>query len=1034
MKKLVSYFVERHLVTNVLFFGLILLGILTWFKIGKEELPEFASNWVRVSTVYPGAPAEDVELFVTKPMEDELKGVLGIEEIITTSSVGSSSIRITIDDDYPDKDEVLQEIKDAIYRTQLPSEVRDLPRIRQFKSAEKAILDIGIYHKDYAFLDTKGRAEVQKYILSFENQLLTMPEVASIEKSHYRKPELQIKVDPKKILKKEIGLAAIREQIQTNNVRAPIGSLKDKGESKVTAVNELEDVPSLKSLILRGNYSGAQINLDEVGTIEDGHEDVNSIFKINGHEGVFINVKKNVATDILTAQKAVMRFIENFKKSNKNAPIGIVLMDDESYAVTNRLDIVSTNGLLGFVLIIVVLLVFLNLKTGFWVAMGIPFSIAFTLVIASIVGYTVNNMTLAGIIIVLGIVVDDAIIIAENISRKKEEGLPLKEAAIEGTLEVIKPITASILTTCVAFIPLIFFEGFFGKLVSYIPLIVILMLLGSLVESIFILPGHLSSPTPLLDRYSKEENADSWYHRYERMYAKFLVKVFQHRVIVFSIFSVLLGGAFYLYNTKMKFVMFPREESQEIFLKVKAKKEFTRFETAKAIQPLEEMFVNETENVVAVRSSIGLSRRGGEVRENEASILVELFPADDRKQSLNDLLNRWEKESKNIQGLEDVRFLRGRWGNDSGSALELRILENDDKKRADIAKKLEDILKGYEDVTDVEVEVPLLKNEYVFQIRQDRLVKYDVAPSQLTATLRSFVEGSILYSINKGDEEVDVRLTVRDDVKDNLEALLDLRVPNRQGSLTFLRNMVEIVEVQKPVNITRANYKRVTTLFANPKAGSKVTPLQVARRLEENVFPKIYNEFPTAALSWAGEVKDSRESQGEFRDSVIIVVLLIYLILVIMFDSLTKPLIVLSVVPFGVAGIIFILVAHGMSVYGFFAAIGALGMIGVVINDAIVMIDKIENVLASEGERSHDLIARVAATRLRPVVVTTVTTVVGVLPTAYGIGGYDSLLAEMMLTMGWGLLLGTVITLVLIPTIYSFTVKTIRFEFRDASN
>lgn len=1024
MKNIVSYFVERHILTNVLFFGLILMAVFTWFRIGKEELPEFASNWVRVSTIYPGAPAEDVELFVTKPMEDELKGVVGIEEIVATSSVGSSSLSITIDDDYPNKDEVLQEIKDAIFRTDLPSEVRDLPLIRQFKSAEKAILDIGVYHKSHEFLDVSSRAEVQRYILSFENQLLALPEIASIEKSHYRKPELQIKIDPDKILKNQITLAAIKDQIQSNNVRAPIGSLKDKGESKVTAVNELEDVDSLKKLVLRGNYSGAQLNLGQVGTIEEGYVETTSIFKVNGHEGVFINVKKNVSTDILTAQKAVMRFIENFKKANENAPIGIVLMDDESYAVTNRLDIVTSNGLLGFILIILVLLLFLNLKTGFWVAMGIPFSIAFTLIVAQIVGYTVNNMTLAGIIIVLGIVVDDAIIIAENISRHRESGKNIREAAIDGTVEVIKPITASIITTCVAFIPLIFFEGFFGKLVSYIPLIVILMLLGSLIESLFILPGHLASRTPILDRFSKEETADSWYHRYEKLYADFLLKVFRFRFPILAVFIAFLLGGLFLYKSKMKFVMFPREESQEIFLKVKANKEFTRRETALAIGPLEKMFYEDTANVVASRSSIGLSRRGGEVKENEASILVELVPADDRETSLNKLIEDWEKKSKDLPGLVDVRFLRGRWGNSSGTALELQILENNDKKRAAIAKSLEESLKAMEDVTDVEVEVPLLKNEYVFQIKQDRLVKYDVAPSQLTTSLRAFVEGSILYSINKGDEEVDVRLTVYDNAKENLDSLMELRVPNRAGNMTYLKNMVELKEIQKPINITRTNFKRVTTVFANPKPGSLTTPLQVAERLEKDFFPKIYNEYPTAVLAWSGEVEDSRESQGEFRDSILMVIVLIYMILVIMFDSMVKPFIVLSVIPFGLAGIVYVLMAHGMSVYGFFAAIGALGMIGVVINDAIVMIDKIDNTLKQGGKVSREIIAKVAATRLRPVVVTTVTTVVGVLPTAYGIGGYDSLLAEMMLTMGWGLAIGTFITLILIPCIYSFSVNT----------
>ncbi|MCR9206235.1 MAG: efflux RND transporter permease subunit, partial [Halobacteriovoraceae bacterium] len=529
--------------------------------------------------------------------------------------------------------------------------------------------------------------------------------------------------------------------------------------------------------------------------------------------------------------------------------------------------------------------------------------------------------------------------------------------------------------------------------------------------------------TPFIDRFSKKNNKDSWYHKYEKIYEGFLINVFKYRTLIIGVFVLFLVGAGFLYNSKMRFVMFPREESKEVFVKVTAEKDFSRRETASAILSLEKMFSEDTKNVVAARSSIGLSRRGGEVKENEASILVELIPADDRPTKLSKLLEEWEERAKDLPGIEKTKFLRGRWGHSSGSAIELRVLENNDLKRTEIVTEIESLLKGMDDITDVEVEKPLLKREYVFQIKQDRLIKYDVAPTQLTSTLRSFVEGSILYSINKGDEEVDVRLTVYDNQKESLDALLDLRVPNKSGNLTFLKNMVEIKEVQKPLNIQRTDYKRVTMVYANPKPGSKITPLEVAERLEEKHFPDITNKYPTAVLSWAGEIEDSRESQGQFGNSVVMVVIMIYMILVVMFDSLTKPFIVLSVVPFGLAGIIYVLVAHGMSIYGFFAAIGALGMIGVVINDAIVMIDKIESVLKLGGEKTHKLIAEVAATRLRPVIVTTVTTVVGVLPTAYGLGGYDSLLAEMMLTMGWGLAIGTLITLILIPAIYSFSVK-----------
>jgi multidrug efflux pump subunit AcrB len=1019
MKNLVNYFLKRHLLTNVLFFGTILLAIFNWHNIGKEEMPEFASNWIRVTTIYPGAPAEDVELFVTKPLEEELKSVVGLEEVVTTSSVGVSSLRITIDDDYPDKDEVTREIKDAVLRADLPSEVRDLPKIRQFKSAEKAILDIGIYHKSKKFLDAQTRYELQKYVLSFESQLLSQKEISSIDRSHYRKPELQILVDPKENLRMELSLSEIQQQIRNNNVRVPIGSMKDRGESKVTAIHELENVESLNELILRGNYSGKGVQLGEIATIQNGFEKSNSIFKINGHEGVFLNIKKSVSTDILSAKDAVFKLIEDFKQNNKDAPIEIIMMDDESYDVVNRINIISSNGLLGFFLIILVLLFFLDVKSGFWVAMGIPFSMAFTLIIANLFGYTVNNMTLAGIIIVLGIVVDDAIIIAENISRHREEGLPLSQAALTGTLEVFKPILASIITTCVAFIPLMFFEGFFGKLVRYIPLIVILMLLGSLIESLFILPAHMSGKTPLLDRFTKKSHDKSWFHKWEAKYEVFLTKIFPFRNLFVGMLILFLAGASYVYYKNMRFVMFPREESKEVFIKVKAKPGFTRLETAKAIAPIEQLAYSDKKNVVGVRSSIGLSRRGGEVKENEASILVELHPADSRPTPLNKLLKNWEEKSKSFENLDSVRFLRGRWGHSSGNAIELQIQENNDQNRDEIAKQISEAMKSLNTLVDVEIDKPIRKKEYLFKLRQDQLIKFDVPPSRVTSTLRSFVEGSILYSINKGEEEVDVRLTVPDHSKADLNEIYNLRVENSSGQLIYLKNIVEIKEIERPVNIKRTDYKRSTMIYANIKEGIDKTPLEIASDIEENIFPKILNSFPTTILKFRGEIEDSRESQGEFLESILMVLILIYLILIIMLNSLFKPLLVLSIIPFGIAGVVLVLLLHGMSIYGFFAAIGALGMIGVVINDSIVMIDKIEN--NHDDHKTWSLIAKIASTRLRPVLVTTITTVVGILPTAYGMAGYDSMLAEMMLTMGWGLFVGMFITLILIPILYTYT-------------
>lgn len=1011
MKNLIKYFSTNHLITNILFFGTLFCSIFVWTIVGKEELPEFASNWIRVSTFYPGASSEDVELFVTKPLEDELKGIVGVEEILTTSSLGSSSIRIVIDDDYPDKDDVLQNIKDAVLRVDLPSDVRNLPKIRQFRSDEKAILDVGLYLKDKKFLNTQDRLKLQKYVLSFESQILGLNEISSVSISHYLKPELQIQADPDKLLTSEISLSEILNQIRKNHIREPIGSMLDKGESRVSLYNELDSVDSISNLYLRSSYdSDVNLKLSDIASINKGFDKANSIFKINGHEAIFLNIKKNVSTDILSAQKAVMNFINNYKLNNKNSPLEIVLMDDESYAVTNRLEIVSSNAIIGFILIILVLFLFLDFKTGVWVGMGIPFSAGFTLIIAHLYGYTVNNMTLAGIIIVLGIVVDDAIIIAESIYQKKEQGMSAASAAYNGTIEVVKPIVGSILTTCVAFLPLLYFEGFFGKFVSFIPLVVILMLLGSLVESLFILPSHLS-----FDKKIKEKK---WFDTVVHFYKKILTKamIYRHYTIMFFIGILLCAG--YLYSKEMKFTMFPREESLEVFIKVKAKEGHTRKETAAAIYQLEQDILKFKDDVVAVRSTIGMSRRGGEVKENEASILVELYPADDRKNSLNFLLDNWEQ--KEYKDLVSVKFLRGRWGHSSGSAIELWIQENDDNNRKEISKTLLTEMNKLDFITDVELERELVKKEYRIKLDQQKVLEYGVDPSVIINTLKTYVQGSVVYVLNKGDEEIDVKFSVTDKYKESIDSILDLRVETKNSNLAFLRNLISIQEIDSPVSIKRMNFKRTSMIYANPVKEKTKTPVEIAEYMEKNIFPQISLKYPSAVLKFSGEVEDTRESSNTFLSAIIFVLIAIFLILVILFNSFKIPLLILGIIPFGIAGTILILILHDMSTFGFFAAIGALGMIGVVVNDAIVMINRMEN-LSSEGEMNLEKIVVAAAERLRPVILTTVTTVVGILPTAYGVAGYDSLLAEMMLTMGWGLAFGTLITLFLVPTLYTYS-------------
>ena len=1024
MRHLINYFIARSVLTNVVMFGIIFSSIFFWWKIGKEQMPDVTMKSMRASIRYPGASSEDVELFITKPVEEKLKGITGLKEITSSSSYGSSSLRITFEASLEDIQEKIQEVKDAVDSVDLPKEADD-PVYRRFKSSERAIIDIGVFLKNTKTLDIKSRIELQQYALALKNRMMSLKEVSGIDTSGYLRPELQIKVFPELLKKYEVSMEQVRNQITQQHVRSPIGSMKDKRESEITIISELDDIDPLENVIISSGFQGQRVRLKQIAAIEHGFEKSNSVLKIQGHEGVILKIKKSSSVDIITANKSITNFLEDFKKNNPESVISFVYIDDESYDVRNRLSLITVNGIVGFILILIVLFLFLDIKSGIWVAIGIPFSLSVTLMVAYIMGYTINNMTLAALIIVLGIVVDDAIIVAENITRKSN-GDGHNGTAVASTEEMIGPIVGSILTTCAAFIPLYFFTGRFGLFVKYIPAVIFIMLFASFFESIFILPAHMAHPLPFQKYFSGGKfslKRTQIINRAENFYAEVLRILLRYRVIIVLVLILLLCLGGYLFNVKMKYVMFPREESTDFSVKVIAVEDLNRHEMASKVNVIEKIFLDDKTGVVtSVRTSIGQSRRGGEVKENEASIRVEVLPPSERHIPLNVLIKKWQKMTDNVEGFAKVKFLKSRFGSDSGSPIVIEIQENNDVLRDKVARDLKQELEKFGNLNNIEIEEPRKKSEYRLEVKKDEVSSLGINYKQLSSTLRAYVEGEILYTLISGEEEVDIRFTGEDLKKSNISKILSLTVANKDNYLVPISELVHVKEGLKASNIQRVNFKRTTTIYADLAPGVKTTPLILAGEIEQKIFPKVTKGNPSTVLNFRGEVEDSRESESDFAVSIIMVLVIIYLLLVILFDSMFTPLLIAAIIPFGVLGVVLSFLAHGISSFGFFAVIGCLGMIGVVINDSIVLINKLEfeNISYTNKLELFKHIASITSTRLRAVVVTTLTTVAGLFPTAYGIAGFDSMLAEMMLAMAWGLLFGMVITLVLTPVLYSF--------------
>ena len=1027
LEKIIAYFVNRHLLSNLMFLFVFIAGIFAYQNIKKEEMPDVAFDFVRVSASYPGASAEQVEHFVTKPLEEQVRGLDGVYRVTSASGEGSSRVSVELEQNYPDKNQAIMDIRSAVLDAKLPDDIRDDPKVRVFKTSKKAIVDICVYDNSRHLLDLKSRKRLQEYAHSLENQLINLSQVNSVNKSGYLKEEIQIRVDPSKLRKFDIPFSTVMKEVKSNHIRQPAGNIEARREPKVTLLSELDTVDKLNALIVQGGFEGQAVKLKEVAGVFEGFEKNKSIIKVNGHEAIILNVVKNSSSGILEAINAVYKKIEAFKLNLKGTSIDVITLDDESFDLKNRLNLIIINGSIGFVLILILLFVFLNFKSGFWVALGLPFTIFFTLSGMVFLGYTINNVTLAAVILVMGMVVDDAIVVSENIARLGSKGMPINEAAIKGTAMVFSPIVASIITTCVAFTALFFFEGRFGQMNKFIPAVIFFMPGASLVESLIILPGHMHFEIPIIKkivgkfRKTKKVIKPHWFEAVEDVYEKILMRLLRLKTFVFLGFIALALFSVYIAKSKMKFVMFPNEETREIVITGQADKKSDRYNTARLTTLVENIIKPYIgKEAIGFRTQIAKSRRGGAVRENRFRMTVEILPKEDREKSADDIIKEWKKGVSSLTEINNIRFSKSRWGHASGSPIEILVKENNDLLRKKVSSQVAEMMKNHMSLENVEIEEPLKVPEYKISLNRDKVKRLSINSSDISSTIRAALQGSILYTLTFGDEEIDVRFTTIETAKDDIEKILDIPIGNRGDYLVPLRDIVSVKSVDTPSTIERKEGKRITKIFADIKKESDKTPMDIAEYFEAEVFPQILGKYPTTFIDFEGEVRDTRESKGDFLFAMAFIILIMYFILVLFFGSLIKPLFIMVTIPFGLMGIIIAFWFHGKVLFGFFAAIGALGLSGVVINDSIIMLNKLDREYDDSKSKKESIfqISSIAKTRLRAVTLTTLTTCAGLFPTAYGIAGYDAMLAEMMLALAWGLIFGTLITLIIIPCIY----------------
>lgn len=1023
--KLAEFSTKNSLLVNMVSLFIIIAGLRAMVGLPRDAFPQVDFDIVRVTTAYPGAPAEDVEKFVTIPIEKELRGISGVKEMESSSEEGLSSIVITIDPQASDKDQVVDDIKEAVDRVHdLPEGVEDDPVVLELKSKERPIMEISIS-------GAQPEAVKRRYAETLEDLFLDIDGVASVQRFGWRDREFWVELFPDKLREYHVAMDEIVRALRARNVTLPGGQLvTETAEYDVRISGEFATPEQIGDVVIRANDAGNWLKIKDVARVVDTFEDETRIARINRERAVAMVVVKMENSDVIGLAKKVEETIAEFKKQ---LPPGmeVTVTNDFSYYVKRRLGVVKNNGLIGFALVLLMLFLFLDPVPALVTAFGVPIAIFSTCIAMQALGINVNLVSMLGLIIVLGMLVDDGIIVSENVYRYVEAGVDPKEAAVRGTQEVIAPVTATILTTCAAFTPLLFMEDILGKFIKQIPMVVMIALGASLFEAFVILPSHLSDFVSFhLGRKNgrgARRKEKRWFKTLVDFYERMLNFALNHRKkFVFGILIPLLGASVYIWIFHMKTILFSSEGIEQFSIRAEAAKGTPLEKTEELIKPVEDLVATlPATQLDAFRTYVGAieSERGFDPSARRgthlAQITVFLTPFQTRDKTTREISDGIREKLKEIEGFKKLYIHQRKPGPPVGRAVSVGIKGEHFDVLREIAGKFSDYLGTIPGVSDIETSYEFGKKQFKVVVDEEKARKYLLDVGGIADAVRMAFKGKVATTVKplKAEEEIDVIVRFAGERRKSLDAFDRILLENRSGHLVPLMTVADVVEENGVYAINHLDGKRVIYVQAEVD-DDRVTSLEANRLLREK-FGKIGAEYLGYTVKYSGEFERQQESKRNLVISFMLALSVIFIILTAVFNSLVQPFIVMLAIPFGLIGVILAFLAHGKPM-SFFGLIGVVGLTGIVVNDSIVLVDFI-NRLRKEGRARRESLVEAGRLRLRPVLMTTLTTIGGLVSVAYGIGGGDPFLKPLALAIVWGLLFSTILTLVIIPCIYAIT-------------
>ncbi|MBP7582419.1 MAG: efflux RND transporter permease subunit [Spirochaetes bacterium] len=1039
MEKIFKYFAGNRLLVNLLVVFVVILGIFSASRIKQEVFPMTDIDTMIINIRYPGASPADVELNAVIPAERELATISGIREYTSFAIENMATIYVYIDQETSNKQKVKDEVYRKITRGNLPDLSPDVDDIRIIDANPRlmAILSLGITRAPGSKADDK---QLFEFARELEDRLLKVSGVSEIRRSGYRDREIHIEALPDRMKESYVSLNDIVQSLRSRNVRNTGGTLQSlHNEQTIITIGQFDDPMEAGDVIVRSSFEEQRVRVRDVAMLTDSFEEETERVRVNGDKSVILQVVKKENADIVKTVDNIKKFL---RENNGTFPgdFRVSVTDDQSLSISSLVGVVVSNAAIGFALVFLILLAFLDMKTSFWTAFGIPFSLFAVMFFMLFADFSINIISLGAVIVVLGMLVDHGIVMAESIYEKKQSGMKSFDAVVEGVRNVIAPVSITILTTIVAFLPMFFIKGIMGKFIKPFPIIVIATLLISFFEASFLLPSHLAHGK---DTPSAAKRIKDWFTPFVTIYGRGLVRLLKYRYAVIAVFiaifiiTIVISG-----RTIGRFVLIWDDSSDGIYLNLEAREGFGIDATDRATGEVEDAVkkaIPASERISIIRN-IGhhtvkpIYSRGN--HENWSQIIVNLVPRTDRNRAASQIISDLRKEitASKFSNFTRIFFEERVTGPSPGEAVNVRISSRDSGTARKVQRLVEKHLETIPGVKEIDNDQKKGKQELIVKFDYNRLARLGLSVEPVAQTVRTAYAGVVATSIQTSDQKIDFRVKVGDKFQKDVRFLRNLPVPNVQGRLISLSDVAVIERGEGAAVINHYNGDRVITVTASIDPVT-TTSMIVTQNLK-NRFATLQKDHPDASIEIGGEAKETRETLGDLRVSFIIAMMLIYFILILLFKSFSQPLIVLLTVPFGLVGALLAFTAHGipMSFMGF---IGIIGLSGVVVNDSVVMVDFINRVFSEGGGTDTatriERIAAGAKQRLRPIVLTTLTTVMGLLPTAYGIGGDVKSLVPTVMALAYGLLFATLLTLVFIPALYMFNMD-IKYFLKSISS